>query len=205
MFRQRYRVLVVDDDDRALDSITAVLSPDVDVVTCSSAEHALRLLEARRFHLVCSDFMMPGMKGDELLRRVASMSLYTSCLLVTGADEYIRSKDQTHNHVILKPFDPARLIGIVLQLARLAEMKRSVHSMADSLGWAGPAGVACGGEMVSCEAPDGGASPDSTPAPSTSRVGFCAEAVSTVQELQQGPELTRPEPAASGVLGRYRR
>ncbi|WP_104977582.1 response regulator [Sorangium cellulosum] len=198
-------MLVVDDDDRALDGITAVLSPDVDVVTCSSAEHALRLLEARRFHLVCSDFMMPGMKGDELLRRVASMSLYTSCLLVTGADEYMRSKDQSQNHVILKPFDPARLIGIVLQLARLAEMKRSVHSMADSLGWAGPAGVACGGEMVSCEAPDASASPDSTPAPSTSRLGARAEAVSTVQELQQGPELTRSEPATPGVSGRYRR
>ncbi|WP_437729539.1 response regulator [Sorangium sp. So ce861] len=200
--RRRYRVLVVDDDERALRSIAAVLSADVDVVTCSSAEHALKLLEARRFHLVCSDFLMPGMKGDELLRRVSELSVYTSCLLVTGADEYIRSMNGSHNYVILKPFDPDRLIGIALQLSRLAEMKRSVHSMTDSLGSSGPTGAAAGGEMVSCEPPDAGAPPDSAPAPPTSRLGARAAAGSTARGPQQGPELTRADPAAPGAPGR---
>ncbi len=76
---------------------------------------------------------MPGMKGDELLRRVANMPVYTSCLLITGAEEYTRSKEAVYHHVLLKPFNPARLTALVLQLARLTEMKRSVHSMADSL------------------------------------------------------------------------
>ncbi|AGP38612.1 response regulator [Sorangium cellulosum] len=195
-------MLVVDDEERALRSIAAVLSTDVDVVTCSSAEHALKLLEARRFHLVCSDFLMPGMKGDELLRRVSGMSVYTSCLLVTGADEYIRSMSGSHNYVILKPFDPDRLIGIVLQLSRLAEMKRSVHSMADSLGSSGPTGAAAGGEMVSCEPADAGSPPDSAPAPPTSRFGARAAAGSAARGPRQGPELTRADPAAPGVPGR---
>ncbi|XXX72868.1 response regulator [Sorangium sp. So ce134] len=195
-------MLVVDDDDRALRSIVAVLSADVDVVTCTSAEHALKLLDARRFHLVCSDFLMPGMKGDELLRRVSSMPVYTSCLLITGADEYIRSMNSSHNYVILKPFDPERLIGIVLQLSRLAEMKRSVHSMTDSLGSSGPTGAAAGGELVSCDPDEAGSLPDSAPAPPTSRLGARAAVGSTARGPQQGPELTRADPAAPGAPGR---
>ncbi|WP_438026645.1 response regulator [Sorangium sp. So ce233] len=196
-------MLVVDDDDRALRSICAVLSAEVHVVACSSAEHALRLLEVERFHLVCSDFMMPGMKGDELLRRVSSMPLYTSGLLITGADEYLRSRDGSHNYVILKPFDPARLIGIVLQLARLAEMKRSVHSMAGSLGTTSLTTPTCGGERVSCDSPD--ASPESSQrVPSSRRVGW-STAGPAASDLQQGPESTRAKPHARGASGRHRR
>lgn len=167
--RRKYRVLIVDDDERALRSISAVLSADVEVSTCTSAEHALKLLESRRFHLVCSDFMMAGMKGDELLRRVSNMPFFTSCLLITGADEYIRSRDGSHHYVILKPFDPARLIGIVLQLARLADMKRSVHSMADSLS-APDAAAPASSELGALERADAGALPGSSRAPSSRRL-----------------------------------
>ena len=125
-------MLVVDDERAVLDGITAILSEDVDVQTCTSAEEALRMVGTGQFHLVCSDYRMPGMKGDELLRRVARMPFYTSCLLVTGADEYIRAKTDGNHYVIFKPFDPEKVIGLVLELARLAEMKRSVRSRPDA-------------------------------------------------------------------------
>ncbi|WP_437574501.1 response regulator [Sorangium sp. So ce887] len=134
-----------------------MLSTDVDVVECTSAEQALALLETKEFHLVCSDLMMIGMKGDELLRKVTSMPVYTSCLLITGAEEYARSKEAGVLHVLLKPFHPERLMALVLQLARLTEMKRSVHSMADSLTPTDP-----GGELISCDGSDAGAAPESS-------------------------------------------
>lgn len=142
--QKRFRVLIVDDEQTVLDTISAILSEDVDVRTCRSAEQALKMLETGRFHLVCSDFKMPGMNGGDLLRSVASMPVYTSCLLITGANEYIRSRESSHHYVLLKPFDPARLVAIVLQLARLADMKRSVHCLTDSFSTSEPLARAAG-------------------------------------------------------------
>lgn len=184
--RRRYCVLIVEDDGQALGSISAVLSPDVDVVECTSAEQALALLETKEFHLVCSDLMMPGTKGDELLRKIASMPVYTSCLLITGAEQYARSKEAGAHHVLLKPFHPARLMAIVLQLARLTEMKRSVHSMTDSLTPTDP-----GGELMSCDWSDAGAAPESASrAPRSTR--FEAR-------VTRGPALDLPEPESTRV------
>lgn len=195
--RRKYCVLVVDDDERALRSISAVLSGDVDVVECTSAEQALVLLEAREFHLVCSDVVMPGMKGDELLRRVANMPVYTSCLLITGAEEYTRSKEAVYHHVLLKPFNPARLTALVLQLARLTEMKRSVHSMADSL-----TPTDAGSELMSCGWPDAGMAPESSQAPRSTKLEACVTCGATPHDLPHEPEPARA--AASTLRARKR-
>ncbi|AGP41976.1 two-component response regulator [Sorangium cellulosum] len=128
--QERLRVLVVDDEQRMLDSIAAILADDVDVTTCVSAQRALELLHTGQFHVVCSDYKMPGMNGEELLKRVAALPLYTSCLLITGAEEFIRSSEGGRHYVILKPFDPARTTRIVLELARLASTRRSVDALA---------------------------------------------------------------------------
>lgn len=130
--QERLRVLVVDDEQRMLDSIAAILSDDVDVTTCMSAHRALDLLQTGQFHVVCSDYKMPGMNGEELLKRVTSLPLYTSCLLITGAEEYIRSSEGGRHYVILKPFEPARITRFVLELARLASTRRSVDALASS-------------------------------------------------------------------------
>jgi DNA-binding NtrC family response regulator len=125
----KYRVLVVDDDRSALDGIEAVLSQDVDVTKCLSPGRAIELLQERDFHVVCSDYRMPGIDGAELLRKVSELPQDVGCLLITGASEYVASSSTGKHYVLLKPFDPERLIRMVLQLARLAEMKRSVGAL----------------------------------------------------------------------------
>ena len=135
----RFHVLVVDDDPWMLNSLSSVLGDDVQVVTAISPFRALEYLKARSFHVVCSDFKMPGMNGLELLQKVSQLPIYVSCLLFTGSDEY-RSGEGNRHYVLLKPFDPERLIGIVLQLARVAEMKRSVGLLGTTM--RGKAGAA---------------------------------------------------------------
>ncbi len=130
---KRCRVLVVDDEPKFLESVEAILATDLDVVTCTSAEQALKLLASTRFHLVCADYNMPGMNGLELLERVGQLPQTTSGLLITGSDDYGRVQGQSRYHVILKPFDPERLLSLALQLARLTEMRRSVQSLTDSV------------------------------------------------------------------------
>jgi DNA-binding NtrC family response regulator len=123
----RYRVLVVDDDAWMARVIEATLVADMDVVTCPSGELALRMLENEDFHVVCADYKMPGMNGIELLARAARIREHIGCLLVTGADAQLLSEQRKNHYVLTKPFDPARLLGVVTQLARIAEMKRTVE------------------------------------------------------------------------------
>lgn len=132
--QEKSRVLVVDDDARFLFTMDAILSEHVDVVTSTSAERALRLLSSNRYDLVCSDFEMPGLDGIDFLARVASLPFFVSTLLITGSERYIRAARSTHQYyVLLKPFDPQRLISLVLQLTHLTCMKRSVRSLKESV------------------------------------------------------------------------
>lgn len=128
------QVLLVDDDPGFLATTGGILADHVDLVTCASAEQALRLLGSRTFHLVCSDYRMPGLNGSELLQRVAALPYFASTLLITGSDEFIRAPSTGNQHyVILKPFEPDRFVRLALQLARLARMKRTVRSLTDSV------------------------------------------------------------------------
>jgi DNA-binding NtrC family response regulator len=130
---ERCKVLVVDDDSRFLHSMEAVLSEHVTVVACTSAEQALRMLSTSTFHVVCSDFGMPGINGTDFLERVSALPYFVSTLLITGSEKYIRSSQPTNQHyVLLKPFEPTRLVGLVLQLATVARMKRGAQPPRES-------------------------------------------------------------------------
>ncbi len=121
----RYKVLLVDDDATVLKSMAAALEFDVDVSTCSSAERALSLLQGGQFHVVCSDYSMHGMTGTELLEKVARLPDPVGCLLVTGSSSFIGRAGGGDHYVLMKPVDPERLNALILQLARIAEMKRN--------------------------------------------------------------------------------
>jgi DNA-binding NtrC family response regulator len=127
----KYSVLVVDDDENVRISIERLLSDEVDVVAAPSAERALELLGKRPFHVVISDFAMPGMDGNTLLARITKRPDYVSCLLITGSDRYQPLVGEQRHYVLFKPFDPERLLNMVRELGRVAEMKRSVKAMSD--------------------------------------------------------------------------
>lgn len=128
---KRYSVLVVDDDASVLTSVASLLSDEVDVVTAASAEQAMELIKKHGFHVVISDFAMPGMDGNTLLARIAKMPDYVSCLLITGSDRYQPLVGEARHYVLFKPFDPERLLSMVRELGRVAEMKRSVKVMSE--------------------------------------------------------------------------
>jgi DNA-binding NtrC family response regulator len=130
---EKSRVLVVDDEPAVLLSIQSVLADDFDLMTCESAERALELLKERAFHVVVSDLMLPGMSGHDLFRIVRDLPEYTSCLLITGSDSYEQPREKERHYVLLKPFDPERLITLVTQLGRVAQMKRAVRTLGSSV------------------------------------------------------------------------
>lgn len=125
---KRYKVLLVDDDPAVLKGLAAALEFELefDVETCTSALHAIELLRDGRFHVVCSDYSMPGMSGLELFARVSQLPTAVACLLLTGSMTFMERQGTVDQYVLTKPADPARLAGLLIQLARTADMKRSV-------------------------------------------------------------------------------
>lgn len=122
----RYRVLLVDDDLAVLDTTAAILSGDADIVTATSAEAGLRAMASERFDVVCTDFKMSGMNGVQLLERVSRLPYAVGCLLITGNAEYLRSVHDSLHYVLIKPYEPDKIIRLVGHLARIARVKNSV-------------------------------------------------------------------------------
>lgn len=123
-------MLLVDDDPTMLRLMSKLLSIDMEVVTCTSPLQALRVLEQRPFDVVCSDYRMPGMNGVDMLRAAAQVQEDASCLLVTAAADEVPGGERRQYFVLVKPFDPDRLVRLVEQLARVSQMKRSVKASA---------------------------------------------------------------------------
>jgi len=104
----RIRVLIVDDQPRARQSVTALLATDPhieDVRQASSGDEALRLMEQSLPDLVLLDARMPDMDGIavtfEIKQRwprikVIVLSLYTeyrNAALAAGADAFVSKGD----------------------------------------------------------------------------------------------------------------
>jgi CheY-like chemotaxis protein len=200
---RRSRILVVDNDPKVLDSIEAILSQDVDVLTCMTGEQALKLLESNRFHLVCADYKLSGMNGLDLLDRVSQLPNKTGSLLITGCSEYTPIQGQSRHYVIFKPFDPARLLALVLQLARLSDMKRSVQSLTDSFSGpdsqrpAPPSRVPESSRSVpSSKSPEPSHTPDSRSGPRSTRF-----ARASVNAPPPSSSHTSPSPSSSQASG----
>lgn len=128
----RFSVLVVDDDPAVLASIDAILSFDFNVVSCATPEDALRRFVPGRFHVVCADYVMPGIDGRRLLTEISRRTTDVCCLLMTARVD-LEPGDRDFP-VMFKPFDPERFVHTVGHLARIAEMKRSTRALSAATG-----------------------------------------------------------------------
>jgi DNA-binding response OmpR family regulator len=83
------KVLAVEDDPVALAVLTRTLSKlGHEAVSARDGEEALRLLETEPVRMIVSDWMMPGVDGLELCRRVRGRlgSDYVYFVLLTGRE-----------------------------------------------------------------------------------------------------------------------
>ena len=112
-------VLVVDDDHLVLMNTAAMLEDlGHEVVEATSGEQALRALRrARRFDLVITDQLMPGMTGTQLLEAIRSEWPDLPAILATGYGELPAGTDPDLPR-LSKPFrqqDLARAIATRLK------------------------------------------------------------------------------------------
>ncbi len=110
------RVLVVDDDDIALDLLECTLASDGhDVETAGSGQEALKRLRRGDIRCVITDWDMPGMSGIDLCRFVRRNDTngYVYIILLTSHDrqeDVVAGLSAGADDFVRKPFDPSELI-----------------------------------------------------------------------------------------------
>ncbi len=123
------RVLVVDDDPGVLESLRLLLSDDCEVTVCDSPKQALEVAIAQQFDLVITDYRMPHMTGAEFaheLKARVQPTPYT--LLLTGTPNEVKPHMPGAADLVMvlaKPFEPERLLKMVLQVGRLGMNRRT--------------------------------------------------------------------------------
>jgi response regulator RpfG family c-di-GMP phosphodiesterase len=130
----RPKVLFVDDEQRLLEGLAALLRRDYDVRIATSGPDALRLLrETRDVAVVVSDFRMPQMDGATFLHEVIQVVPTATRILLTGEAGVDGARDAVNKGQIFrfltKPCPPDELklaIESGLQQHRLMNAERTV-------------------------------------------------------------------------------
>lgn len=104
------RWLVVDDDTDALDTVAQLLAAVSDAEICAfpSPWQALDALAAapEKFHLVVTDYEMPGMNGIDFRRQVQAVAPSAKVLLTTGSGIFTEESARENGFcgLLCKPF-----------------------------------------------------------------------------------------------------
>jgi CheY-like chemotaxis protein/predicted regulator of Ras-like GTPase activity (Roadblock/LC7/MglB family) len=119
----RRRVLILDDEAKVaffLRESLETLGHDLEVVSASSVDEALREIERQRFDLLVTDQRMPGMTGLELVGKVQERYPDTQFILITAYG----SEDL---------FDEARSLGAYRYFTKPFHIDDFVQTVVDAL------------------------------------------------------------------------
>jgi CheY-like chemotaxis protein len=106
--KKELEILVVDDEAIIGESIKMLLGHAGHKVThVANGEAALAALALRKFDLVITDFLMPGMQGDELVASIRQLVPSQPIIMVTAFLQEFKVFGRSSGHpdaILLKPF-----------------------------------------------------------------------------------------------------
>jgi DNA-binding response OmpR family regulator len=122
--KNRPKILVVDDEDRSLRLLEAMLAPEgYEVVLAQSGEEGLEKIRDACPDIVLLDIMMPGMNGYEVLRILRQQS-NIPVIMLTAKSEVISVRDSLAlgaDDYIRKPFRKGELLARIQAKLRRAK------------------------------------------------------------------------------------
>ncbi len=117
-------ILVVDDDRKITDMLRRTLAYEgYHVVTAADGDEALAQAQSQRPDLVVLDWLMPGLDGIEVARRIRAAD-DTLILMLTARDaveDRVAGLDSGADDYLVKPFMPSELLARIRALLRRSE------------------------------------------------------------------------------------
>ncbi|NTU43157.1 MAG: response regulator [Nitrospirales bacterium] len=110
---EKYRILVIDDEEIVRISCSRALDGEYDVDTAASGQEGLELLGKGAYNLALIDLKMPGMDGMEVLRAIKTKHPGVAVIMMTGYDTVEHIVDSISlgaAHYLEKPFTPDILV-----------------------------------------------------------------------------------------------
>jgi CheY-like chemotaxis protein len=113
-------ILVVDDNKFLRIAVSKMLSRlGYEVLSADSGESGLSIFHKNKFHIVLSDYEMPGMDGVALACSIKKSSPRTPVVIMTGAgrETVLARKTTAVDEVISKPFTLAEIDETIQNLS----------------------------------------------------------------------------------------
>ncbi len=137
------RVLLVEDDQAAREGLSGILEMlGYSVVAVGAGEEAVGIDEQVPFSVVLTDFMLPGMPGIEVVRRLRERWPAMKAILMSGytAPGVVEAAVAANElRFLQKPFDMADLARTLRDVIQISlPMFRSVHNSDDERECNGP-------------------------------------------------------------------
>jgi len=110
---KKARVLVVDDEAGARESLEAILEDDYQVVCADNGHTALNFIQKEEFDLVLLDVSMPQMGGIETLEQIKLFDKSLDVIIVSAIDRALEATSAIQKGAydyITKPFDPETIL-----------------------------------------------------------------------------------------------
>src|SRR3990172_3856298 len=113
----RFKILVIDDEPILRDSLRVALETSgYDVLTARTGEEGLDLSQRENPDLVLLDHWLPGMNGDEVLRRIKEMNPDIPVIVMTaqGSIELaVNAMKMGAFDFLIKPFELDQIEALV--------------------------------------------------------------------------------------------
>ena len=121
-------VLVVDDEKHTRDGLAAVLADNYDVFAASSADEAIKMLDAEIFDAVITDLRMAGKSGLSVIDKAVSLPYKPVCIMLTAygnVEMAVEAMKRGASDFLSKPVDVEKLENILRQSLSKREKQRA--------------------------------------------------------------------------------
>ena len=117
---ERFRVLVIDDDESTRTTFAAILEDEgYNVDTAENGKEAIEKSNASTYRVALIDFRLPDMNGTELLNALRETIPKTAKIIVTGYPTLENAIDSVNKHAdayFTKPVDYEKLLNTIRHL-----------------------------------------------------------------------------------------
>lgn len=132
------RILVIDDDPHIVRTLEIMLRGDGhDVLTASTGEDALAMLERLSADIALVDLQLPGVSGTDLLRRLRDAHRDVQAIIITAhgsIETAVEAIKEGAFDYLTKPFSPEQVRHRLEQIERVTRLQREVARLKRRVG-----------------------------------------------------------------------